>query len=280
MTDLPNTDPDQTPDESVDQPETTEAAEVTDPTEGVETADTTGVDDSADDLGAGAFDVPGAGAAGADPADDAGGPDEQPAEGAADHDDKPRKAYLGRPELAPLYAMAGLADLAANAVREIANEQIAAYRARRTKSEPGADAPTAESESTAEANAQFNAFLAKAQQRTQEIFDQAVAQYEQLADRGRVAVGEAIDNAKQQQRSRTSDDTLAGMKPDDVSAAAQKAADKISTAVQTAADRISRATAEAEDSAKDSSASASDSAASDTAASDTADSDSTGSQQS
>lgn len=264
MTDNTNNDPHGAPDQGDDNVDTSWAAtEADDTTPNDVTADSTATDlpgdpDAAgdsggdDDLGAGAFDVPttqettDAGAtAGATEAGDAeSGATSADDSEAGSGDGKPKKAYLGRPELAPLYAMAGLADLAASVVRDIANEQIAAYRARRTKADGAAgseDAAGADEATTQEtADAQFNEFLTKAQQRTQELFDQALAQYEHLADRGRVAVGEAFESARQQQKSRAPED-IVRMKPEDVSAAAQKAADKIATAVQTAADRVSRA---------------------------------------
>lgn len=147
-------------------------------------------DADSDDLGAGAFDTP--------PAEEAAGAEEAPGD-----DRDPKKAYLGRPELTPLYAMAGLADLAAAVVRDIANEQIAAYRARRAKGEEAVEDLTEKIGETAkDSNAQFNEFLSKAQLRTQELFEQAVAQYEHLADRGRVAVGDVLEAAKQQQKAR------------------------------------------------------------------------------
>ena len=153
-------------------------------------------DADSDDLGAGAFDTP--------PAEEA--PDAESvsdAEEAPGDDRDPKKAYLGRPELTPLYAMAGLADLAAAVVRDIANEQIAAYRARRAKDEEAVEDLTEKIGETAkDSNAQFNEFLSKAQLRTQELFEQAVAQYEHLADRGRVAVGDVLEAAKQQQKAR------------------------------------------------------------------------------
>lgn len=197
------------------------------------TSPVAGDEDEADDLGSGAFDVP-SGAA----------PDAE-----AESHDKPSKAYLGRPELTPLYAMAGLADLAATVVREIANEQIAAYRARRAKVEDAvADTTVGDvgekvSEGAQDANAQFSAFLAKAQQRTQELFEQAVAQYEHLADRGRVAVGDALDSAKQQRakaEEKIGDNTQEGV--EEFAAAAQKFADKVTALAQAAADRVSQAT--------------------------------------
>lgn len=209
--------------------------------------DTDDSDDS-DDLGSGAFDVPESGSSKASAeggADAAGGE----ADDTKPHDTKPSKAYLGRPELTPLYAMAGLADLAAAVVRDIANEQIAAYRARRGKAEEPTGAASAEdlgekaAEGAQEANAQFNAFLAKAQQRTQEIFEQAVAQYEHLADRGRVAVGDALDSAKQQRakaEEKVSEGTQDGV--DEFAAAAQKFADKVTALAQAAADKVTQAT--------------------------------------
>jgi|GEM_PF-4362854 len=213
------------------------------------TPENAAADDDTDDLGSGAFDVPHVEEATTDgtTAEEDTSAGEQPSQ---EHDSKPSKAYLGRPELTPLYAMAGLADLAAAVVRDIANEQIAAYRARRAKAEENASGASATedlgekvTEGAQDANAQFNAFLAKAQQRTQEIFEQAVAQYEHLADRGRVAVGDALDNARQQRakaEEKVGDGAQDGV--EDFAAAAQKFADKVTAMAQAAADKVTQAT--------------------------------------
>lgn len=167
--------------------------EIVIPENGAPGPDSPDTDIADDELGPGAFDTPAAA-----PAEEPSG--ESASEPSDETEKDPKKAYVGRPELTPLYAMAGVADLAAAMVRDIVNEQIAAYRARRAKEEPAAeDTPEDEAKDN---TAQFNEFLTKAQQRTQEIFDQAVTQYEHLADRGRVAVGDILEAAKQQQKAR------------------------------------------------------------------------------
>ncbi|MGD7788637.1 hypothetical protein ACQCX2_09965 [Propionibacteriaceae bacterium Y1700] len=154
-----------------------------------------------------------------------------------------QKAFLGRPEFTPLYAMAGLADLAAAVVRDLVNEQIAAYNARRNKDGAAADGvgESGESGSDEQAKTEFNAFLQTAQQRTQELYDQALQQYSHLADRGRVAVGDVVENAKAQ-RAKAGDkvDDGAQNSADDLSKAAERLADRVTAAAKAAADRVSR----------------------------------------
>ncbi|MDN5724428.1 MAG: hypothetical protein L0G99_00665 [Propionibacteriales bacterium] len=159
-----------------------------------------------------------------------------------------QKAFLGRAEFTPLYAMAGLADLAASVVRDLVNEQIAAYNARRNQSGSSAgDRPTTDGEGadsdapSDQAKSEFNAFLEAAQLRTQELYDQALQQYSHLADRGRVAVGDVVENAKAQ-RVKAGDkiDDGAQESAEDVSKVAERLADRVAAAAKAAADRVGR----------------------------------------
>lgn len=171
-------------------------------------------------------------------------PAEEKAQESASEAHETQKAFLGRPEFTPLYAMAGLADLAAAVVRDLVNEQIAAYNARRNKDGAAADGvgeAGVGDGSDEQAKTEFNAFLQTAQQRTQELYDQALQQYSHLADRGRVAVGDVVENAKAQ-RAKAGDkvDDGAQNSAEDLSKAAERLADRVTAAAKAAADRVSR----------------------------------------